>query len=123
MARKFNDEHIAGIFTGFGLTCTDPMPEPNKTKDDNSSPTPQNTKEPVSEENEEIVPATLQKKKSRQKTDRVSFMCRISESNLMKIRLLSATSGKSLSDFIDSSLTEYLCNHESEYGNILSRVQ
>lgn len=121
MARKFNDDHIAGIFTGFGLTCTTPA-EDAQTQ---GQPAPQaviesKTISPTSVESEE---EPQPKEKRKPKKDRVSFMCRISESNLRKIRLLSATSCKSLSDVIDSSITEYFKNHEHEYGDLLSREQ
>lgn len=128
MARKFNDDHIAGIFTGFGLTCTAPaenaqapeQPEPQPVTTIQPVTAPQ-TSSPTSVEIEEEEPKPKEKRKP--KKDRVSFMCRISESNLRKIRLLSATSCKSLSDVIDSSITEYFKNHEQEYGDLLSRVQ
>lgn len=127
MARKFNDEHIAGIFTGFGLTCTTPA-EDTQTQEQPvpqtvTAPQPVTAPQTSSPTSVEIEEEPKPKEKRKPKKDRVSFMCRISESNLRKIRLLSATSCKSLSDVIDSSITEYFKNHEHEYGDLLSRVQ
>ena len=116
---KLNEEHLASLFNGFGLTQ-------NTSSEKNPSTTPSQTAPVMSVAQASPSTPTVSeesKPKSRKpKSDRESFMCRISKSNMSKIRILSAISGKSISDFVDGSITDYLKAHEEEYASVLARV-
>lgn len=113
---KINDEHMKSIFGGFSLSSKGSTSSQDSLK--NVEPEPVSL---VPESTEEIEEEAKPTNKKKQKSTRQSFMCRISDQNLQKVRVLSALSGKSMSDYIDNSLTTFLEEYEEKYGSILSR--
>jgi len=120
---KINEEHMAKLFNGFGVNTQSPTPPANEQNQFPQSSQYVSSNPIPSTENKTSCPTeeTLTTGK-RPRKNRVSFMCRISETNLMKIRLLSATSGRSVSDFIDQSVSSFLADYEAKNGNILART-
>lgn len=125
MAKKIDEEHMAQMFGGFGLTCNTPIPQSESNVVDTVHPQPTPSQEQETEPNTDgsipSEPTAAEPPKKKKKVAKVSFMCRLSEDNLMKIRMLSAISSKSISDYIDESVSSFLEEYEAKNGVIRTR--
>ena len=124
MAKKIDEEHMAQMFGGFGLTCNTPISQSESKVVDavQTKPATFQEQEADTSYNAPLLPGPIaETSKKKKKVAKVSFMCRLSESNLMKIRMLSAISSKSISDYIDESVSAFLEEYEGKNGVIRTR--